>query len=313
MISIKSLRVDYEDVNAVKDIDLEIPSGQIYGLVGPNGAGKTSTIKSIAGIIEPTYGEIKVAGYDLELETLKALQVLGYMPDFPPVYENLKVWEYLDVFAAAYKIREPDRGNRVKHWLSKVSLTDKRDTFIKDLSRGMRQRLILAKTLLPNPKVLILDEPASGLDPIARMEMRDILKEASAAGITILISSHILTELSEFCDAVGIMEKGVLRVTGSIDDIRVRLGSEKRLLIRLASNTTENLDKVSRFLASSKHCDNVLTTNQKTIECSFAGSADDAAWILSQLTLQETAVCDFRCEEDDVEDIFLKIGAKEVS
>lgn len=313
MISLKSLRVDYEDVNAVKDIDLEISAGQIYGLVGPNGAGKTSAIKAIAGILEPTYGEIKIAGHDLELEPREALRKLGYMPDFPPVYENLKVWEYLDVFAAAYLIPGAQRAGKVKHWLKKVSLSEKHDALIKDLSRGMRQRLILAKTLLPDPQVLILDEPASGLDPLARKQMRDILKEAAAEGKTILISSHILTELSEFCNAVGIMEKGELRVSGSIEEIRVRLGSHKRLTVRLASPTPANVDKVYHFLGNSKHCASMAKTEKQEINCLFTGSKEDAAWILTQLTLQETSIYDFTCVEDDVEDIFLKIGAKEVS
>lgn len=313
MISIKSLRVDYEDVNAVKDIDLEIADGQIYGLVGPNGAGKTSAIKAIAGILEPTYGEIKIAGRDLELEPRAALQQLGYMPDFPPVYENLKVWEYLDVFAAAYLIGARDRPAKVKHWLQRVSLTEKHDTFVKDLSRGMRQRLILAKTLLPDPKVLVLDEPASGLDPIARKEMRDILKDAAAEGKTILISSHILTELSEFCNAIGIMEKGALRISGSIESIRARLGSHKRMTVRLANPSDENLTKVYNFLGNSKHCAAIERTAKSEILCVFTGSQEDAAWILSQLTLQEATIYDFTFDEDNVEDIFLKIGAKEVS
>src|SRR3989338_7359170 len=171
MISIRSLRIDYDNVNAVNDLIVEIGAGQIYGLVGPNGAGKTSTIKAIAGLIEPTYGEIKVAGIDIELEPQQALQVLGYMPDFSPVYEQLKVWEYLDVFAAAYLIGPGERLTKVKHWVERVNLQDKWDTFVRDLSRGMRQRLVLAKTLLHEPKVLILDEPASGLDPIARKEL----------------------------------------------------------------------------------------------------------------------------------------------
>lgn len=313
MISIKSLRVDYEDVNAVKDIDLEIADGQIFGLVGPNGAGKTSAIKAIAGIIEPTYGEIKIAGRDLELEPRAALQQLGYMPDFPPVYENLKVWEYLDVFAAAYLISAGDRPAKVKHWLQRVSLTEKHDTFVKNLSRGMRQRLILAKTLLPNPKVLVLDEPASGLDPIARKEMRDILKDAAAEGKTILISSHILTELSEFCNAIGIMEKGSLRISGSIENIRARLGSHKRMTVRLAHPSDENLTKVYNFLGNSQHCAAIERSAKKEIHCVFTGSPEDAAWILSQLTLQESSIFDFTFDEDNVEDIFLKIGAKEVS
>ena len=208
MINIKSLRVDYEGTNAVDDIDLHVQKGQIFGLVGPNGAGKTSTIKALAGVLEPTYGEINIDGKDMDLAQEEVLQNIGYMPDFPPVYENLRVWEYLDVFAAAYQIKKNARPEKITYWIDRVNLSNKTNAFIRDLSRGMRQRLVLAKTLLPDPDVLLLDEPASGLDPISRKNMRDIFKEVSAAGATILISSHILTELSDFCHAVGIMEKG---------------------------------------------------------------------------------------------------------
>lgn len=313
MISIKSLRIDYEDVNAVNDLDLEIHEGQIYGLVGPNGAGKTSTIKALAGILEPTYGEIKIAGFDLELDHEMALQNLGYMPDFPPVYENLKVWEYLDVFAAAYLIPHDKRPEKINHWLKRVNLMEKYNTFISDLSRGMRQRLVLAKTLLHDPKVLLLDEPASGLDPKARKDMRDILKAVAREKKTIIISSHILTELSDFCNAVGIMEKGRMVVSGSIEDIRARIGSNKHLVIRQVSENSHNHQKIFNFLNNSQHCSAVESKSATEIYCLFSGTREDAAWILAQLALQETGICDFYCEEDDVEDIFFKIGAQEVS
>ncbi|MFA5261541.1 MAG: ABC transporter ATP-binding protein, partial [Candidatus Omnitrophota bacterium] len=225
MIKVESLRIDYDDVTAVHDLSLEVSPGEIFGLVGPNGAGKTSTLKALAGILEPTYGDIKISGYDLELAREKALMKVGYMPDFSPVYEHLKVWEYLDVFAAAYHIPASMRLKKIKHWVDKVNLGSKYGAYVRDLSRGMRQRLVLAKTLIPEPDVLLLDEPASGLDPIARKDMRDILKEAALAKKAIIISSHILSELSDFCNAVGIMQKGKLLVSGAIEDIRRRLHS----------------------------------------------------------------------------------------
>lgn len=313
MISIKSLRIDYEDVNAVNDLDLDIHEGQIYGLVGPNGAGKTSTIKALAGIIEPTYGEIKIAGFDLEVDHEKALQHLGYMPDFPPVYENLKVWEYLDVFAAAYLIPAAQRPEKINHWLKRVDLMEKYHTNISDLSRGMRQRLVLAKTLLHDPKVLLLDEPASGLDPKARKDMRDILKDVAKENKTIIISSHILTELSEFCNAVGIMERGKMVVSGTIDEIRARIGSNKRLIIRQVADNESAHTKILNFLGNSKHCSAVENKSPTDVECFFSGSKEDAAWILAQLAMQDTGICDFYCKEDDVEEIFFKIGAQQVS
>lgn len=313
MISIKSLRVDYENVNAVCDLNLEVQEGQIFGLVGPNGAGKTSTIKSIAGIIEPTYGDIKIAGLDLEIDQQKALRQLAYMPDFPPVYENLRVWEYLDVFAAAYLIPKSQRGNKVEHWLGRVDLTEKFNTYVRDLSRGMRQRLVLAKTLLHDPKVLLLDEPASGLDPKARKDMRSILKSVAQENKTIIISSHILTELSDFCTAVGIMERGKLVVSGSIDDIRKRLGSSKTLSIKLYKANPDNYTRVVNFLNSSSKCSEIDHFSEREIRCTFSGTSEDAAWTLSQLVKLELMISDFTCHEDDVEDIFFKIGAQDVS
>ncbi len=313
MISIKSLRVDYENVSAVQDLDLEIQQGQIYGLVGPNGAGKTSTIKALAGIIEPTYGEIRIAGIDLEIEHHKALQQLGYMPDFPPVYENLKVWEYLDVFAAAYLIPHRERPQKILHWLTRVNLLEKQNTFIRELSRGMRQRLVLAKTLLHDPKVLLLDEPASGLDPIARKDMRDILLSVASENKTIIISSHILTELKEFCNAVGIMERGKMVVSGSIEDIRQRLGSNRRLKIKLVKPDAQGLERTINMLNNSRNCSNVESRSDTEIMCAFKGTPEDASWVLKQIINLNVDICDYTCEEENVEDIFFRIGAQEVS
>lgn len=231
MIKARSLRIDYENVTAVNDIDLDIPAGQIYGLVGPNGAGKTSTLKALAGILEPTYGDIEINGFDLEIHPQKALLQMGFMPDFPPVYEQLTVGEYMQVFAAAFLIETPRRRTLAREWIERVDLQDKWDSLIKELSRGMRQRLVLAKTLLPDPPVILLDEPASGLDPIGRMEMRNIIKEMVNSNKAVVISSHILSELSDLCNAVGVMEKGRLVVSGSIESIRSRIGIKNELVI----------------------------------------------------------------------------------
>ncbi|MDP2654231.1 MAG: ABC transporter ATP-binding protein [Candidatus Omnitrophota bacterium] len=313
MLVTKSLRVDYEDVTAVQDLSFEIKAGQIYGLVGPNGAGKTSTIKALAGIIEPTYGEISIAGHDLEFDHEQALQGIGFMPDFPPVYENLKVWEYLDVFAAAYLLPRSERITRCRYWIEQVNLSSKWDAFVRDLSRGMRQRLVLAKTLLHNPKVLLLDEPASGLDPIARMEFRKLLKNISSTGMTILISSHILTELSDFCNAVGIMEKGRMVVSGSIDEIRRHIGSKGQMFIRLANAEAGAQQRVFDTLKGYAVVTEPQSGPSGEIRALFSGERKDSAHILAALVSQGVPVSDFYVKEADVEDIFFKIGAKEVS
>ncbi len=316
MISVQSLRVDYENVTAVCDLNLEVAAGQIYGLVGPNGAGKTSMIKAIAGILEPTYGEIKIAGYDLDLNPQEALRHLGFMPDFPPVYEHLKVWEYLDVFAASYLIQPSDRLSRARHWVERVNLKEKWDAYIRDLSRGMRQRLILAKILLADPDVLLMDEPASGLDPIARLEMRDILKEIAAAGKTIIISSHILTELSDFCNAIGIMEKGKMVVSGTLEEIRRHIGTNKELIIRLA-NTSHISDEQRRsfltVLGESSFIADLKEIKPGEFRALFSGEQEDAVYVLSQLVKKDFPILEFQIKEADVEDIFFKVGAKEVS
>lgn len=312
MLKINSLRIDYDDITAVRDLSVEIQKGQIYGLVGPNGAGKTSTIKALAGVLEPTYGEISINGHDLDLERSQALQDIGYMPDFPPVYENLKVWEYLDVFAAAYLIDRRQRLERARHWVKQVNLENKWDSFIRDLSRGMRQRLVLAKTVLPNPKVLLLDEPASGLDPIARREFRDLLKRIAAEGMTILISSHILTELSEFCNAIGIMEKGKMVVSGSIEEIRKAIHSTGYLIVRLAQQDPL-LERAIAILSESSQVQKTQKASETEIQAHFSGSRQEAAQLLSRLVAERIPVAEFIIKEDDVEDIFFKIGAKDVT
>jgi ABC-2 type transport system ATP-binding protein len=313
MLKVKSLRVDYEGVTAVSDVDFQVQGGQVYGLVGPNGAGKTSTLKALAGVIEPTYGEIEICGFDLEEEPRKAMQHIGFMPDFPPVYENLKVWEYLDVFAAAYFVPRSKRIGLVKEWVRRVNLTEKWDVYIHSLSRGMRQRLVLAKTLLPDPEVILLDEPASGLDPIARVEMRDILREIAKMGKAIMISSHILTELSDFCNAIGIMEKGKMIVSGSIDEIRTHIGMKGELVIHVAEINDVARKELFSYLGQVDFLSQAKETQPGEFHALFSGDKHQAAGLLSALVRRDMAVTQFFIKEADLEDVFFKIGAKEVA
>lgn len=312
MFCIQSLRVDYQNVTAVHDLSLELQAGTIYGLVGPNGAGKTSTIKAIAGIIEPTYGVITIDGFDTQTRRFEALKRLGYMPDFAPVYENLKVWEYLDVFGAAYQMPVSERKEKIDYWLARVDLKMKAEEFIRTLSRGMRQRLVLAKTLLSDPSLILLDEPASGLDPISRMDLRNILKDVASQGKTIIISSHVLTELSEFCNAIGVMEKGRLVVSGSMEEIRRKMGSANRLVIK--GQDRGEADKIVQFLQEKRL--EVLPSgagDNAEIAVIFDGNGQAAAQLLREMVTAGILVSEFYPEQDTMEDIFFKIGAKEAS
>ena len=193
MIRVRDLRVDYETVCAVRDLSLEVGPGEVCGLIGPNGAGKTTTMRAMIGLIEPTYGEIELAGVDMRERPRDACRAVGFMPDFPPMYDDLMCWEFLDLFAASYSVPRPGRRGVVDRALTTVGLAEKRTAMIVELSRGMRQRLMLAKTLIPGPQVLMLDEPASGLDPQGRIDLKNVLKALAAEGKTVLVSSHILT------------------------------------------------------------------------------------------------------------------------
>ena len=233
MIRIRDLRVDYDNVCAVRDLSLEVAPGEVCGLIGPNGAGKTTTMRAMIGLIEPTYGEINVMGVDVRENPQDVCRTVGFMPDFPPVYEDLLVWEFLDLFAASYGIPRAKRRAEVGRHLEMVGLAEKRDALVVELSRGMRQRLMLAKTLIPEPRALLLDEPASGVDPQGRIDLKNILRRLAGEGKTVLISSHILAEMNEFCTSVAIMERGRLVVSGRIDDVNRRVMGDTLLSVEV--------------------------------------------------------------------------------
>jgi ABC-2 type transport system ATP-binding protein len=223
MIQISNVTKVYKDLTAVNGLSMEINQGDIFGFIGPNGAGKTTTIKILATLLKPTQGYALVCGYNVLTQADDVKRVMGYMPDSFGVYDDMKVWEYLDFFAAAYKIEKARRKQIIDDVLELTDLTHKKNDYVEALSRGMKQRLCLAKTLVHDPQVLLLDEPASGLDPRARIELRELLKELRNMGKTILISSHILTELADFCNTVGIIEQGNLLYAGDIQTITEQL------------------------------------------------------------------------------------------
>src|SRR5438128_5039272 len=235
MIEVRHLRKTYDDTVALDNLHLEVPAGEVFGLIGPNGAGKTTLIRILATLLEPTYGRVRIAGIDVLEEPLRVHPLIGYMSDFFSLYENMLVWEYLDHFARCYGIARRRRDKLVDEVLQLVSLEVRRDAEIKTLSRGMRQRLCFAKTLIHEPKVLLLDEPASGLDPAGRLEFRELLKQLHAMGRTVLISSHILTEMADFCTSIGIMEQGRLLASGRVEDILRDLQPALRLEIEVTA------------------------------------------------------------------------------
>ena len=236
MIEARDLTKKYGDLFAIHKIDLKLERGDVFGFIGPNGAGKTTTMRILATLLNPTWGEAYVGGYSIYSKPKEIRRIIGYMPDFFGVYDNMKVIEYLEFFAAAYRIKGPARRKICDEVLELVDLGYKREAFVTSLSRGMTQRLGLARVLLHDPQVLLLDEPASGLDPRARIEIRGLLKELRNMGKTIMVSSHILPELADICNKIGIIEKGELLVNDEVTEVMRRVRRQMVLRVSVAAN-----------------------------------------------------------------------------
>jgi ABC-2 type transport system ATP-binding protein len=262
MIDIKHLRMEYDTTVALENLTLEIPRGEVFGLIGPNGAGKTTLIRILATLLEPTYGEVRVGGVDVLADPLAVHPLIGYMSDFFSLYDAMLTWEYLDHFARCYKVDAKRRDRLIGEVLELVNLEVRRDAEIRTLSRGMRQRLCFAKSLLHEPEVLLLDEPASGLDPAGRLEFRELIRKLHEMGRTVVISSHILTEMTEFCTSVGLLEGGRLVVAGRMDEILDRMHFGLQLEI-------EVLDQADRLAALFERCPGAsgLVVNGSRVTC----------------------------------------------
>jgi ABC-2 type transport system ATP-binding protein len=243
----ENLTKRYGAFTALSNLNMSIERGAIHGFIGPNGAGKTTTMRILATLLEQTEGQAWVADYPVNVAPMEVRKRIGYMPDFFGVYDNMKVWEYLDFFAAAYHVPNDKRKGMISDLLALVDLSAKHDSFVEELSRGMKQRLCLARTLVHNPDLLILDEPASGLDPHARIELRELLKELRSLGKTVLVSSHILTELAEMCTHIAIIERGQLLVSGSVADILKAMQPARELYVRVLSRSGDALRIVQGF------------------------------------------------------------------
>ena len=245
MIETKNLTKNYGNLTAVDNLNLTIQDGDIFGFIGPNGAGKTTTMRILVTLLEPYGGSAFINGLNVAKDGKKVRRLVGYMPDFMGVYDDLKVFEYLEFFAAAFGIERKKRKSIVEGVLELTDLEPKKSATVDSLSRGMQQRLGLARVLIHDPKVLILDEPASGLDPRARIEIRELLRELKRMGKTIMISSHILSELEEICDHVGIIEHGRLVFSGTLEEIRPRLGIESKVRVSVADYQDKAIELLS--------------------------------------------------------------------
>ncbi|MCA1993126.1 MAG: ABC transporter ATP-binding protein [Coleofasciculus sp. S288] len=310
-IDTRGLTKQFERHVAVNDVDLQVEAGAVYGLIGPNGAGKTTLIRMLAAAEEPTTGEIYISGDRLlrDESNPKLKQRLGYLPDDYPLYDDLNVWDYLDYFGRLYRLREPHRTRRLREVLELVQLTSKRNSPISTLSRGMKQRLSLARTILHEPILLLLDEPVSGLDPIARMQFREIIKTLQEAGMTILISSHVLSDLAELCTAVGIMELGYLVESAPLKELYQRLSRQEILM-----STLGNLEALKAELKNYplvEDWDVVKGTGHLRVR--FSGNQQDCAELLRSLIAAGIPLTEFHCTQEDLETIFLKLGHQQVS
>jgi len=307
MIAVQDLTKVYGKRAALDHISFEVPEREIFGFVGPNGAGKTTTLRILAALLEPTEGKAFIDGADVTRDREKVHTRIGYMPDFFGVYDQLTVGEYLDFYAACYRQQKRRRQTIVNDLLALVGLTERKHQLVDTLSRGLKQRVCLARALVHDPAVLLLDEPASGLDPRARVEMREILKELQGMGKTIIISSHILPELTELCTMIGIIDHGRMRATGSVREVIARLTTGRRIRITVI----EQKDAAIEVLTPLASVRNVESVNG-TIEAEYEGDESTASDILFALTGAGIRVSSFIPVDGGLEDAFLKATSEEV-
>ena len=315
MLRTADVRVDYENVTAVRDLNLEVRSGEILGLIGPNGAGKTSTLRVLATLLTPTYGDVYVGGIDAAENPTSVRRIIGYAQDLPPVCDDLRVWEFLDLFASAYGLAHRARRQRVEESLELAELREKRDAVAGTLSRGMKQRLILAKAMLHNPAVLLLDEPATGLDPVARIKLRQTLRRLADGGCTIIVSSHILAELSDMCSSMAIMELGRVVLSGDVAAISRQMTVHRRLVIQTYGATVrpEPILRGHRLVVAVQPAETADGEVTDTYHVDFAGDESETVQYLAFLVGRGLPIKDFSERRLDMEEILMRVGAKRVS
>jgi len=302
MIEITNFHKKYGDFTAVENLDLSIGAGEMFGFIGPNGAGKSTTIRFLATLLKATRGEATVNGHSVSKDPLAVRRSVGYMPDNFGVYDGMRVWEFLDFFAVAYQIGKSKRRTVIGDVLELLDLTHKRDDFVSGLSRGMKQRLCLAKTLVHDPPVLILDEPASGLDPRARLEVKALLKELRRMGKTILISSHILTELADCCTSIGIIERGHLLMHGPIDEVYRKIRGNRIIDVRFVDGEEVGLSVIR---SGPQTRDVQVDNGHVTVE--FEGEDEEVASLLEKLLAQGCRLHSFGEKDPTLEDVFMMV------
>ena len=313
MIKTEELTKQYGKLFALKNLTLELKEGDLFGFIGPNGSGKTTTMKMLATLLQPTWGEAYVCGMSIYTKPKEIRRIIGFMPDFFGVYDDMKVIEYLEFFAAAYRVRGEARRKVCNEVLELVDLGDKREALVTSLSRGMTQRLGLARVLLHDPQVLLLDEPASGLDPRARIEIRELLKRLGGKGKTIMVSSHILPELADVCNKVGIIERGELLVDAKVEDVMRRVRDQVALLIELAEQDDEKRKKQTeecmKFLSDDEIVDRLELDRSGAIRVFIKKGLglDEYSQLLTRLIERRFRIKSFREEEINLETAFMTL------
>ncbi len=302
MIETRDLTKKYGDLYAIRSIQLDLQEGDLFGFIGPNGAGKTTTMRILATLLTPSWGEAYVDGFSIYTHPKEIRRRVGYMPDFFGVYDDMKVIEYLEFFAAAYRIRGPQRREICEEMLEIVDLAFKRDAFANTLSRGQTQRLGLARVLLHDPQVLLLDEPLSGLDPRARIEMRNLLKRLGNMGKTIIVSSHILPELADVCNKIGIIDRGVMHVNADVANVMKQVRRFPLLSIRVR----ENLPKARQLLEQSPVVESIEVHDDRLL-VSLIDDSVDYSDLATTLVREGLRITEFREDQPSLESAFMAL------
>jgi ABC-2 type transport system ATP-binding protein len=305
IVEINNIRKEFGTVVAVNNVSFSVDKGQVLGLIGPNGAGKTTLLRILATVLRPTTGSVRLLGYDLAKEYLMIRKYIGFMPDFFNLYNDLTPRECLEFFAKAYQVKQDLIPKRIDQTLEYVELEDKRDSLIRHLSRGMVQRMGVAVLLIHDPDLLLLDEPASGLDPKARIQLRNVLNKLSTEGKTIIISSHILTELSGFCSHIAIMDKGRIKLHGAVEDIQQKIAGSAKVNISVLKDCDRAVDLIKKFKDAE-----LITVENNNITVEMDKGPERLADLNTHLVKEGIKVVSFSEKKTDLEDLFMKISSE---